>query len=820
MRHVSLIKLLATIAVSFTATNVAYADQPAKSGADRENKPTIPFSFAISGGVSLGAYEAGLNWGVVKYMKLHKNDVADPKILPPKLMSVSGASAGRINALMTSVSWCVDKTKIDDGAVIDNVSDNLFRNIWLKVGIDTLLPKDPHKYLPDDGLLTRSAFTKELASLKNILAADVFKSDCSIPFGLMVTRTEPLDVTVNSLDIENQRFMIPVLFKVNNEGHGEFFSYEVNPYSPRIGNVIYLQGNGEKDADGNLKLATDTVIDAVLASSAFPVAVGRVSLNYCIKDSQAKPADGDAVPIPKDKCPDDYRPNFDKEAVDFVDGGVFDNIPLGSAKVLGEPLPNGTYIQKEMTAEDMKKPYMIKEQAREGRPFSYLYIDPDRRRKFNVKNTERPANSAKAEGACGESSPNPCPKTYGLESQLGFLGGAITTARKYELYRTLTNGDWTSNLPELMHNQYIIALNNYIKDHGGSIKDEWRKGDPDQEQCRSVFAANGEPNVGNVKLMRRCLLADSRTLVLEYLPYAAEIKSRRTDEELKEFRETLIKRSEQLAAKTFKQPKFSYEIYTTDPIGDRTVEVSSRFFPVVGNYLAAFGAFFDQPLREFDYYTGVYDSVNMIAEYLCSDKRLKEKAQGNAGAPYGTCLNTMRRHVFDELTIESDNKAVTVYRFLATRENKITTSDWLPTGVNFVEDKNLVAIGKSLEAAEGFNPDHYATSVAKPEYDLNKLIRALSNNGYAPSSNEMKYLVDNADQDSVFLYSQLVARASERLAALEAAESNAKKTMTKEDKTRCKTSKSDFSALVDIAALATSTAFPDASLLKISPATV
>jgi len=36
---------------------------------------TIPFSLAISGGISLGSYESGLNWALVKYLKTRRNEI-------------------------------------------------------------------------------------------------------------------------------------------------------------------------------------------------------------------------------------------------------------------------------------------------------------------------------------------------------------------------------------------------------------------------------------------------------------------------------------------------------------------------------------------------------------------------------------------------------------------------------------------------------------------------------------------------------------------------------------------------------------------------
>ena len=51
-------------------------------------------AITISGGVSLGSYEAGLTWGFIRYLRA--SDAA------PDLAAVTGASAGAANALMAA----------------------------------------------------------------------------------------------------------------------------------------------------------------------------------------------------------------------------------------------------------------------------------------------------------------------------------------------------------------------------------------------------------------------------------------------------------------------------------------------------------------------------------------------------------------------------------------------------------------------------------------------------------------------------------------------------------------------------------------------
>jgi len=61
------------------------------------------FSIAVSGGASMGAYEAGLNWGVLFLLRHfpRNNPVLGGETRPIELASVAGASAGGINSILS-----------------------------------------------------------------------------------------------------------------------------------------------------------------------------------------------------------------------------------------------------------------------------------------------------------------------------------------------------------------------------------------------------------------------------------------------------------------------------------------------------------------------------------------------------------------------------------------------------------------------------------------------------------------------------------------------------------------------------------------------
>ena len=94
----------------------------------------VDASMVISGGVSLGAYEAGYNWALIKMITTVKEKSID---VDPELRSIAGASAGSINALLSAMYWC-QKESIP---LRNHVDDNLFYETWVNLGIEDLAIK-------------------------------------------------------------------------------------------------------------------------------------------------------------------------------------------------------------------------------------------------------------------------------------------------------------------------------------------------------------------------------------------------------------------------------------------------------------------------------------------------------------------------------------------------------------------------------------------------------------------------------------------------------------------------------------------------------
>jgi len=62
----------------------------------------------ISGGISLGACEAGYNWAFARCLKQFYNS-SPGKHSAGSLAAVTGASAGNINAFLSAIAWCQSK---------------------------------------------------------------------------------------------------------------------------------------------------------------------------------------------------------------------------------------------------------------------------------------------------------------------------------------------------------------------------------------------------------------------------------------------------------------------------------------------------------------------------------------------------------------------------------------------------------------------------------------------------------------------------------------------------------------------------------------
>jgi predicted acylesterase/phospholipase RssA len=252
--------------------------------------PAVPVSLTVSGGVSLGAYEAGYLYYTSRFIRENKKNSS--------LKLVTGASAGAINSLLTIMSACSSDQ-------VTTPSESLFWKTWMPVGLQELLgTKENQK--------ASAAFTAEALkqSAVGIEAAWMqgFDRHCDIVFGIATTLLKPSQVKLTD-GIQAIHPEEPFVIRIQGRGRGTpplITNYvDANDLIPHA--LLYLPS----DERGKF-LALQNLL---LASAAFPGAFPPVKLKFCHTDFYRL--------HPTVNC-------TDQDAIEeyFIDGGVFDNEPL------------------------------------------------------------------------------------------------------------------------------------------------------------------------------------------------------------------------------------------------------------------------------------------------------------------------------------------------------------------------------------------------------------------------------------------------------------------------------------------------------------
>jgi hypothetical protein len=247
--------------------------------------PQPPASITISGGVSLGSYEAGLVYYVLEAMRLN------PTAATPRM--VTGASAGSVNGFMTILQSC--------GAPVLDPEQSLFWNAWIPLGLEKLhvLGK-----AGKTSAFSRAAFDEPLGLIVKAWNRGLPRS-CDAVFGLSVTRLLPRFVTTEGERLRLPRVEEHFVVRIQGRGAGEM---------PRLTNYVDPRWEGEQallpEKDGEVVFSG--LVDALFASTAFPGAFPPQAVAHCVV--------GGGHPV---RCP-----AGEARADLFVDGGVFDNTPV------------------------------------------------------------------------------------------------------------------------------------------------------------------------------------------------------------------------------------------------------------------------------------------------------------------------------------------------------------------------------------------------------------------------------------------------------------------------------------------------------------
>ena len=171
-----------------------------------EDRPKLNMSMVISGGVSLGAYEAGYNWAMIKMLSEIRDD--HKGLIEPDLKSVAGASAGSINALLSAMYWCQKQSV----PLHNTVDDNLFYETWVHLGIEDLLIRGKDS-TNKNSLFTRRGLEKKGEIIIDHLKKPIFRKGCEVPLGVAVTKVKPIIENISGIKVKNQNFSVPFFLK-------------------------------------------------------------------------------------------------------------------------------------------------------------------------------------------------------------------------------------------------------------------------------------------------------------------------------------------------------------------------------------------------------------------------------------------------------------------------------------------------------------------------------------------------------------------------------------------------------------------------------
>lgn len=265
---------------------VAAAALASAGAAAAAEAPRTPVSLTISGGVSLGAYEAGMLHYLLAWL--------DTNGRRAELKLATGASAGSINAVLAVLSHC--------GAERPQPTEGLLWRTWIPLGFQQLYREGD---VTPQAVLSRRWMEATAAEIGRRWDAGL-REGCDVVLGISATRVVPRTVGLGGV-LQVPRVEERFAVRVQGRGFGR---------PPRLTNYVEQAGAGDllllpEGAGGEVPFAA--LRDLLFASTAVPIAFAPVSLAHCTA------ARGLAAP----SCPAARA-----AAAPFIDGGVFDNTPL------------------------------------------------------------------------------------------------------------------------------------------------------------------------------------------------------------------------------------------------------------------------------------------------------------------------------------------------------------------------------------------------------------------------------------------------------------------------------------------------------------
>ncbi|HMF40294.1 MAG TPA: patatin-like phospholipase family protein [Polyangia bacterium] len=281
-------------------------------------------ALVVSGGVSLGSYQAGFLYYTTLILRRFDAELRRLGWNGPdvgRFRVVTGASAGSINGFLSSISGC--------RALGDDPEQSPFFKAWIGVGLRELRER-PSTF---DALFDHAALDRPVQDTLALLKSESGwrGPPCDGIFGVTATRLEARPIDINDPDDEKNGATPDVTLSRQTEKFLLGYDFEGSPKKPRftsyrlawedgsplVASVYPTLGLKPPGKPEDAVVDVDDIATLLRASAAFPLAFQPVAVPLTIWE----PGPGDKL-IPHVQMPR------------FLDGGLLDNTPLRLAQKL------------------------------------------------------------------------------------------------------------------------------------------------------------------------------------------------------------------------------------------------------------------------------------------------------------------------------------------------------------------------------------------------------------------------------------------------------------------------------------------------------
>ncbi|NJK88515.1 MAG: patatin-like phospholipase family protein [Myxococcales bacterium] len=318
---------------------------PSLIDATSGERPVRSTAYVVSGGVSLGSYQAGFLYLVGE---AYRHDGR-----PWQVPLVTGASAGSANGFISALAACLPPEP--------DPTRSLGWRTWVPVGFEELFDE---ARVESDALFHRGALLGATEVIWSELARGI-PAECDFVQGITATRVYPLEVELQGgLRIPRQEEKFSFRIRGRGEGRPPWFSNYVDPYSEVEVPLLPFEEDDALDWDA-ARRNFERFRTVLFASMAFPLAFAPQPIAHCLT---IPPDRSSFIPSLDVSCPEPARTDA------FVDGGVLDNAPLRLAHLLATSGLRSDRRLRPVWRDLSVSAWTDRRRRHEG--MEYVYVDP------------------------------------------------------------------------------------------------------------------------------------------------------------------------------------------------------------------------------------------------------------------------------------------------------------------------------------------------------------------------------------------------------------------------------------------------------------